>query len=168
MKIAILSDVHDNIWTLARVLEAVNQSGAGALIFCGDLCAPFTLKQIGEDFEGAVHAVLGNNDGDALFLSKVANGLDNVSLHGPFAYLELDGRRVAVNHYPPIAQDQARCGQYDLVCHGHDHLANVERFGDTLLVNPGEVMGRLGQSTFALYDTVTGKAEIKSVTWCVA
>ena len=163
MKIAILSDAHDNIWKLASVLEKVNCVGAKALIFCGDLCAPFTLQQIGEDFEGPVHVILGNNDGDALFLSKIANGLDNVSLYGPFAYLELDGHTVAINHYPPIAQDQARSGQYDLVCHGHDHQAKVERFGNTLLVNPGEVMGRLGQSTFALYDTTTGQAEIRQV-----
>jgi len=163
MKVAILSDAHDNIWKLANVLEDVSRTGAKALIYCGDLCAPFTLKQIGEAFAGPVHVVLGNNDGDHLLLSRIANGLDNVSLHGPFTYLEFDGRKVAVNHYPPIAQDQARSGQYDLVCYGHDHRTNVERIGNTLLVNPGEVMGRFGQSTYALYDTTTGEAEIRQV-----
>ena len=163
MKIAILSDVHDNIWVLERLLADIAQPGAGALLYCGDLCAPFTLKQIGEGFDGPVHVVLGNNDGDVLLLSRIANELDNVTLYGPFAYLELDGRKVAVNHYPQIAHDQARSGQYDLVCHGHDHTANVEHFGETLLVNPGEGMGRFGTSTYALYDTATGQAELKTV-----
>ena len=163
MKVAILSDVHDNIWKLAEVLEDVRRVGAAALVFCGDLCAPFTLKQIGESLDGPIHVVLGNNDGDALLLSRIADAIDNVSLHGPFAYVELDKRSVAIVHYPPIARDQARSGQYDLVCHGHDHQANVERIGDTLLVNPGEVMGRFGLSTYALYDTRTGEAELREV-----
>jgi putative phosphoesterase len=163
MKIAILSDTHDNIWKLAEVLEDAGRAGVEAALFCGDFCAPFTLKQIGEGIDGPVHVVLGNNDGDVLFLSRIANGLDNVTLHGPFAYLALDGRQIAVNHYPQIARDQALSGQYDLVCHGHDHEANVERVGDTLLVNPGEVMGRLGTSTYAVYDTETGEAELRPV-----
>jgi len=163
MKIAVLSDVHDNIWRLETLLEDINRSGVEALLFCGDLCAPFTLKQIAEGVDGPVHFVLGNNDGDVLLLSRIANGLDNATLHGHFAYLELGGRKVAINHYPRIARDQALSGQYDLVCYGHDHTANVERIGDTLLVNPGEGMGRFGKSTYALYDTETGTAEIRNV-----
>ena len=161
--IAILSDAHDNIWKLKELLQDIQETGASTLIFCGDLCAPFTLQQIGETFPGPVHVVLGNNDGDVLLLSRIANGLDNVTLHGPFAYLEIEGRQVAVNHYPQIAHDQARSGQYDLVCYGHDHTATVEQQGDTVLVNPGEVMGRFGQSSYALYDPVTGQAELRQV-----
>ena len=45
MRIAILSDTHDNIWKLDEVLKQVGD--AGALLFCGDFCAPFTLlKQL--------------------------------------------------------------------------------------------------------------------------
>ena len=163
MKIAILSDTHDNIWKLADILTDMERAGAEALVFCGDLCAPFTLKQIGASFRGPVHVIFGNNDGDPLLLCRVAAGFDHVSLHGPFAHLEIDARKVAVNHYPPIAQDQARCGDYDLVCYGHDHQAKVERIGSTLLVNPGEAMGRFGSSTYALYDTSDGQAEIREV-----
>ena len=163
MKVAILSDAHDNIWKLGDLLEDVGRSGAGVLLFCGDLCAPFTLKQIGEGFGGPVHVVQGNNDGDVLYLTRIANGLDNVTWHGSFAYLEFDGRKVAINHYPQIARDQALCGQYELVCYGHDHTANVESLGKTLLVNPGEVMGRFGKSTYAVYDTTSGCAELCEV-----
>jgi len=163
MKVAVLSDAHDNIWKLGELLEDVGRSGAEVLLFCGDLCAPFTLKQIGEEFGGPVHVVQGNNDGDVFLLTRIATSLDNVTWHGLFAYLEFDGRKVALNHYPQIARDQALSGLYDLVCHGHDHTAKVESHGKSLLVNPGEVMGRFGKSTYALYDTESGYAELREV-----
>ena len=49
-----------------------------------------------------------------------------------------------------------RSGLYDLVCCGHDHTARDERVGESRLINPGELMGRLGPSTFARLDTESG------------
>ncbi len=161
MKVAILSDIHDNIWKLETLLVGLE---ADVLLFCGDFCAPFTLAQIAEGFAGPVHVVFGNNDGDQLFLARVASRFPHVKLHGDFFELTLDGRTMAVTHYPEIGLALARGGVHDLVCHGHSHERIVEQAGRTLRVNPGEVMGRFGLSTYALYDTTTGQAEIVSVT----
>ena len=160
MKIAILSDIHDNIWKLETLLTGLE---ADALVFCGDFCAPFTLAQIAEGFAGPVHVVFGNNDGDQLLLSRVAGKYPNVTLHGQFAEFEFDGRQIAVTHYPQIGQALVRGGFYDLVCHGHSHERIIEQAGKTLRVNPGEVMGRFGSSTYALYDTLQGRAVILEV-----
>lgn len=162
MRVAVLSDIHDNIWNLARVLERL-QGEADVLIFCGDFCAPFTLKQIAEGFSGPIHVVFGNNDGDPLLLSRVANAFRHVTLHGPFAEVELGGRRVAVTHYPQIGRALLKSGLYALVCYGHSHGAEVVREGNAVGINPGEVMGRFGRSTYALYDTESGGAEIREV-----
>jgi putative phosphoesterase len=161
MRIAVLSDIHDNIWQLDRVLSRVR--GADALIFCGDFCAPFTLTQLAQGFEGPVHVVWGNNDGDKWLLTRNASAAGNVTLHGELAELELGGRHIAANHYPHIARQLAESGNYDVVMYGHDHTAHLEQLDKTLLLNPGEVMGRFGKSTFAWYDTVTGQAEIVAV-----
>jgi hypothetical protein len=163
MVIAVLSDVHDNIWNLADALRQVRVAGAEVLLFCGDFCAPFTLTQMGQGFFGPVHCVLGNNDGDPRLLLHNALAAGNVTLHGQYAELTLDGRRVAVNHYPDIAQRLAESGQFDLVCYGHNHLARVEQVGATVLANPGEVMGRFGAPTFGLYDTASGQFELRPV-----
>ncbi len=160
MRAAILSDIHDNIWKLESALRDLK---ADLLVFCGDFCAPFTLRQIAEGFAGPVHAVFGNNDGDRLLLSKVAAQFSNVALHGEFAVLQLDGRSVAVTHYPAIGTALARGNLFDLVCYGHSHERTVAREGRTLRVNPGEVMGRLGTATYATYDTHTGEAELVEV-----
>ena len=160
MKVAILSDIHDNIWKLETLLAALE---ADVLIFCGDFCAPFTLAQIAEGFAGPVHVVFGNNDGDQRLLSRVASKYNKVTLHGDFAELTLDGRQVAVTHYPEIGRALAKGESYDLVCHGHSHDRAISQQGRTLRVNPGEVMGRFGLSTYAVYDTATGQAEIVEV-----
>jgi len=158
MRIAVCSDIHDNIWKLDGLLKQVE--GWDALLFCGDFCAPFTLAQIAEGFSGPVHVVWGNNDGDKWLLTKNAASAGNVTLHGELAQVEIGGRRIAVNHFPEIARPLASTGIYDAVFYGHDHTARFERIGETLLLNPGEVMGRFGKSTFASYDTAAGSHEI--------
>jgi uncharacterized protein len=161
MKIAIMSDIHDNIWKLSDALLRTGE--AKALLFLGDFCAPFTLKQMAENFDGPVHVVWGNNDGDKWLLTRIANEAGNVTLYGEFADINIEGRHIAMTHYPHIARPLADGGEYDLVLYGHDHNVRLERVKNTLLLNPGEVMGRLGKSTFALYDTVSGDAEIVEV-----
>lgn len=160
MQVAVISDIHDNVWRLKAVLTRINETGAEALVFCGDFCAPFTLKQIAGSFSGPVHCVFGNNDGDKWFLTRIAAGAGNVTLHGELAEITLGERRIAVNHYPHIAQGLAASGRYDAVFFGHSHVRHLAQIGNTLLLNPGEVMGRFGTSTYALYDTETNQAII--------
>lgn len=153
MKIAILSDSHDNIWNLDKALTAAGEAGCGALLHCGDLVAPFVVAQMAQAFDGPIHCVEGNNDGDGRLQLEVAAGFSQVSLHGPYAELALGGRKVALIHYPEPARRIAQCGLFDLVCCGHDHRAREERIGDCFLVNPGEVMGRFGAPSWGLYDS---------------
>lgn len=164
MIVAVLSDIHDNIWNLAGALEQVRAANAEVLLFCGDFCAPFTLSQLGQDFPGPVHCVFGNNDGDPRLLLQNAQAAGSVTLCGQFADLTLAGRRIAVNHYPDIARYLAGSGDFDLVCYGHNHIAKVESIGEmTVLANPGEVMGRFGSPSFGLYDTDRGTFDLIAI-----
>jgi uncharacterized protein len=155
MRLAVLSDIHDNIWKLAAALPKAAE--ADAVLFCGDLCSPFTLDRLARGAAGKpVHVVWGNNEGDVRLMLKITADLPQLTLHGPLAELEFDGLRVAVNHYPEIARGLAAGGGYDLVCYGHDHQAYEERLpGGRVLLNPGEIMGLYGRSTWAAFDTQT-------------
>jgi hypothetical protein len=159
MNIAVTSDIHDNIWNLARALELIQERDAQALLFLGDFCAPFTLVQLAQGFNGPIHAVFGNNDGDQFLLTGKAAEHANFSLHGHLGELTLGGRRIALNHYPDISERLAESGAYDAVFSGHNHLKQLEHRGNTLWANPGEVMGRFGEPSFGLYDTQTGSFE---------
>ena len=86
-----------------------------------------------------------------------------MTLHGEFAELGLGGRKIAATHYPAIAAGLAASDRYDLVCCGHSHRVTEDKVGETLLINPGEVMGRFGRSTYVLYDTDIGKATLREI-----
>ncbi len=156
MLLAILSDTHDNLQNLNRALPHMQE--ADAVLHCGDICSPFTLKRLAEGVAGKpVHVVWGNNDGDKRMLATIAAQAGNVTLHGEFADFAIAGFRIAMSHYPEVARAVAAAQQHDLVCYGHNHLAREERLGNTLLLNPGELTGVLtGRATLALLDTETG------------
>jgi putative phosphoesterase len=162
MKLAIMSDTHDNIWKIDEALAKMQH--AEALIHCGDLCSPFVIKHLGKGAAGRpVHIIWGNNDGDVRLICQLAERFQNISLHGAFAELNFSGLRVALNHYPEIARGLAASGLYDLVCYGHDHQAHVEQLSDCVLLNPGELMGMYGKRTFAFFDTLARQAELVEV-----
>jgi uncharacterized protein len=162
MRIAILSDTHDNIWRLDRALSRMGE--ADLLIHCGDLCSPFVAKHLGEGAPGRpIHIVWGNNDGDPRMILRVASSYPEIQIHGPFAELELGDLRIGVNHYPEIARPLAASGRYDLVCYGHDHTAHESRVGGCVLLNPGELMGLQGKATFAWFDTATREVRFQEV-----
>lgn len=56
-------------------------------------------------------------------------------------------------------RERSAAGDHDLVCFGHTHEWELDRRGDTVALNPGEIMGRLGPPTFAVYDTGDGQVE---------
>lgn len=154
-KIALFSDTHDNLPHLDRALEQANAAGATTLLHCGDLCAPFVLARIAQNFTGAIHVVFGNNDGDGRLLQTIAAQYPTVTLYGIYAELTIANRQIAMIHYPEPARRIAQSGQLDLVCYGHDHQKYHEQIAKCHLVNPGELFGMHGAPTWGLYDAAT-------------
>ncbi len=136
---------------------------ADYLLHCGDIVSPFTLRHLASLFQGPIHIVWGNNDGDRWRLSQVAASLSNVILHGEFAELELEGFRVAMTHFPAIARPLLKSGRYDLVCCGHNHQAAVVREEGRLLVNPGTLYGTLWPATYAIVETEKREVSLRSL-----
>jgi putative phosphoesterase len=153
MLIAILSDSHDHIPHLYRAVKSANQAGAELLIHCGDLISPFMLSYL-HTFQGQVHLIFGNNAGDQhLISSRCATAFNNIRHHGFHGTVAVNSLRIALNHYPDLAHDLALSGSYDLVCCGHDHVFNMERFDNCLLINPGDLLGKDTAPAFVLFNT---------------
>ena len=163
MKLAVISDTHDHIWKLESALALM--AGADSVLHCGDLCSPFIIDKMGSLIPKTtpVHIIWGNNEGDIRLICAKAAAHDNITLHGHFASLVLDQKRVALTHYPEVARPLAVSGEYDLVCYGHDHCAHHEQIKNTVLLNPGELLGLQSKPTFAWFETSTAKVDFVPV-----
>jgi putative phosphoesterase len=164
MRIGILSDIHDNLVNLDRALAHFRSAGVSELIFCGDFCSPFSAAKLAS-WEGKVHAVFGNNDGDRFTIRQKIQHHPEFHLYGEYGgdeehLITIDGVRICITHYPFYAVALARTGWFDAVFTGHTHKAEKQRFSSCLLLNPGEVAGVFGPATVAVYDTQLRSSEI--------
>lgn len=160
MIIAVMSDSHDHIWNVRKALEVLRSQGAENIIHCGDLIAPFTLRELAR-FDGPVHWVLGNNDGDPYMLAKISlTELDNIKPHGLIGRLRLDGVSISFTHHEEMGLALAHTGEHDLVCCGHTHRYRQESINATTLLNPGDLMGKDGPGGFCLFDTTSREIEL--------
>ena len=155
MQIAVLSDTHDQIANLDAAVAHCNRHGVALIIHCGDLISPFMLKQLAA-FQGPVHLVYGNNVGDIHLISlHCVVKYPNITHHGVMGMIEVGGRKIGFHHYPEVAQAMAMQKLYDIVCCGHNHIYAIEQLGATLLVNPGDLLGKNIRPCFCLVDLNT-------------
>jgi hypothetical protein len=159
MRIGIASDSHDNIPGLRYVVEYCNSYSVSTLIHCGDLISPFMLEELAR-FGGAVHLVYGNNIGDVHLISQACGTrYPSITHHGNLGAVEAGGLKIAFTHYPEMARGIAATENFDVVCCGHNHQYQVEERGKTLLVNPGELLGKDDVPGFCILETADRQIE---------
>ncbi|MCS7199907.1 MAG: metallophosphoesterase [Caldimicrobium sp.] len=151
MKVAIVSDSHDRIDHLEWAIEIAHKEGAERLFHCGDLISPFMVLSLAK-FKGEVDLIFGNNRGDILLLCRLLKDYPKITLHGEDAFLEIEGFKIALVHYPKIAEKLAKAGEFDYIFCGHTHKFKIWEVGKTLIINPGELMGKEGPPSFVILD----------------
>lgn len=168
MKICIVSDSHDNRFLLGAAVKDGKERGAEAVLHCGDVVAPTTLKIL-NPIGLPVHVIHGNNTGDMYSLSELSHNQDSVvKYYGQDAEIELAGKKIFMVHYPHYAEAMATTGDWDIVCCGHDHrtvIREIKNIKDktTLLINPGTVGGVGASPTYIMADLESMKFEVCKV-----
>ncbi|MCD6085586.1 YfcE family phosphodiesterase [bacterium] len=160
MKIAIISDIHDNINNLKKFLKKIKELKIKEIICCGDIGSPLSLNILSSERNIKVHFIFGNIDGDKVAMAEIAFKFRNVILYNEFGELKIKGKKIAFLHNPKIAKLLAKNNEYDVIFYGHTHQPKKEKIGKTLLVNPGEIAEFLSNPTFALYDLEKNKINI--------
>lgn len=168
MKVCIVSDSHDNWQLLANAVAHAKDRGAAAVLHCGDVVAPSTLKAL-RPYELPVHVIHGNNTGDLVSLGRMgARGDKHLHYYGQDAGLELAGKRIFLVHYPHYGRAMATTGDWDLVCCGHDHRGRIEQIANikgafTTLANPGTVGGVGAPATYIMADLASMQLELVEI-----
>jgi uncharacterized protein len=165
MKIAVISDIHDNINNLILVLKEIEINNAEYLICLGDLVNNGIARTLAS-LKIPAFTIWGNNDGSKVGITKtsLAKGSNLTVGFATFDMIELDGRKLFLTHYPMLAKPMAKSNDFDAVFFGHNHIKNIEKINNCLVVNPGEICAeRTGICSYAIYDTKTNTAEIFEV-----
>lgn len=167
MRIAVLSDTHDNMQNIIKAVSIINKRNVDALIHCGDYVAPFVKRwfdKLNDSIKKNFYGVFGNNDGDKLFLTQNLGQICEFPQNGNELILELEGKRIFVSHMPreQTIKALANSGNFDIILSGHTHsLSNKKLDNGSLVINPGELCGYLtGRATFAIVDTEKMESEI--------
>lgn len=134
--LGVISDTHG---MTSRTLEAARlfeSLAVDAVVHCGDVGDEEVVRAL----RGwPAHYVFGNVDSPPSLRAAIQRA--GKTCHERFGEMEREGRRIAFLHGDDarLLQETIASGRYDLVCHGHTHVARLEQLGPTLVLNPGAV-----------------------------
>lgn len=151
MRIGIVSDTHDQLRNVARIVELFNAAGVDRVVHTGDVAQPKTLDVLA-GLEAPLWGVWGNNDvgeRDALVGRALEHGF---RFFDPPLELHWHGRHLIVVH-DPLEFDGALAAHHEVALHGHTHRRRIETRGGTFFFNPGECAGHMpGLNAVGLLD----------------
>ncbi len=135
MRIGLLSDTHGHVAHTLQAVDIFLDRGIQTVLHAGDIGS----TQIVEALAGlTAHFVFGNCDYDRDLL-RFAIREFGLTCHEEFGDISLSNRRIALIHSHDTSRflQTCQCGDFDLVCYGHTHRAEMHHSGPTTIVNPG-------------------------------
>ncbi len=147
MVLGVVSDTHDNLRNVERIVEIFNRAAVDRVVHTGDITQPKTLAALAR-LDAPLSGVFGNND-----LER--DGLDDACRRFGFDFadgarsFDWAARKVLVVHDPLDIPN----GDHDLVLHGHNHRTVIDRSSRRTTFNPGESAGHMpGKNRIGIVD----------------
>jgi len=165
MKVAIISDVHDNLANLKKVLRYCAENKIQKMICCGDTASEETIDFLVDNFSGKIWLTPGNMDAGYWDYEKLAKKYQgtNLQIFPAEGEVEIDGHKVAFIHFPNKAKKLAQTGKYEFVFYGHTHKPWEEKINGCRVLNPGNVANIHYPATFAVWTTGNNKVQLLRV-----
>ena len=158
MRIGVVSDTHNNLRNVGRIVELFNDAGVARVVHTGDITQAKTLEALA-GLAAPLFGVFGNNDCERESLQR-AIATHGFNFHEPPFECIWHRRRIVVVHDPRDLENLPH-GRHDLALHGHTHLYRLTRTAGRLEFNPGECAGHLaGYNAVGVVDLETMEAEL--------
>lgn len=159
MKIAIISDIHDNLANLKTFLSWTKKESVEKIICCGDVTNSETIDFLAQSFVGEIILVRGNMEVyDEHLLSRYLS----VNYLGRYGVCTVAGVTVGVCHEPDYIPQVMELNQaIKIIFYGHTHKPWLEDKSGLMLVNPGTLGGVFQKASFSFWNTESGQLELK-------
>lgn len=152
MLIGVVSDTHNNLKNIKKIISLFNSAKVISVIHTGDIASKKALEEF-SSLNTKLIGVYGNNDRHECGLDDVAKKF-SFNFYNPPKSIEIFDKKIAIFHEPEeidsfIVENPA----VDLILHGHTHRYRNEVKNKTLIFNPGESAGMLkGKNAIGIVD----------------
>ena len=152
MKIGVVSDTHNNMKNIDKIISLLNEEKVQLAIHTGDITNAKSFAKFSKlncKFVG----VYGNNDRNEEGLKEIAES-NNFIFQEPPKILSIEERNIAIFHEPePIDNFLIQNKTISAVIHGHTHRYKNEIKDGILFFNPGESAGIVkGSNAIGIFD----------------
>lgn len=142
MLIGVVSDTHNNLRNIERIIDLFNNENLSLVIHTGDISNAKSLESFSQ-LNCELIGVYGNNDRNEISIKEVVKKR-NFHFQEPPNLISKSNRNIAIFHEPDSIKEFLNDHlNIDLVLHGHTHRYRCEKIGDALIFNPGECAGMI-------------------------
>jgi uncharacterized protein len=142
IKLAVVSDSHNALPDLEKLLNRLDSEGIRHLAHAGDFMTAGVETLFERYPQITCYVAIGNCDGYGNIIAAVRR-LPNVTLD-TVVHFELAGRHFGLSHIEGMAEKSLQDQTIDVFIHGHTHRAEVREQNKGLTVNPGSLMEGAG------------------------
>ena len=152
MILGVVSDTHNHLSNVEKIIDIFNEKNVGKVIHTGDITQAKTLSRFSR-LNCPLLGVFGNNDLKEEGLKEVCKENGFVLEHPPLIK-EISRKKIAIFHEPDDIEDFIQNNEgIDLILHGHTHRYRKEKLEGVLIFNPGECAGNLkGRNSIGVVD----------------
>ena len=157
MKIAIISDIHDNVMNLLKCLDFCEKNNVEKLLCCGDVTNDETISTLGKKFPGPIFLVRGNAE---IFNPEIIKKFENINDLGKVGAIEIDSVVVGMCHQPFLIDEVIEKYAPQICFYGHTHKPWIEERAGIKVINPGTLSGDFSKATFAFWDSASKEIKL--------
>ncbi len=159
MKIAIISDIHDNLANLDLFFKMIKNEGIEKIICCGDITNSKTLSVLTKKFNQEILLVYGNIE---LYNEEEIKKYSQINYLGRWGDIQLGNFKVGICHEPGFIRSLLqKNSELNFIFYGHTHKPWLSMKNKATLINPGTLGGVFQKPSFAVWDDESGKIKLK-------